>query len=76
MKILDGVDSYGDHAKQLISAWREVAIQLGLKTGIYIDTKIDVTPGHYIKRIYFVVDDHEFENATDLRRAIHNKAFI
>jgi len=70
------------------SAWYIAAANVTMETGVFVEVRKDYgkypgTSGYpasanfsKLARIYFVVDGHEFETLTDLRKAIANKAFL
>lgn len=69
--------------------WRAAAQKLSLETGIYIqvigdydqrtytyDLSGNTSINFWLTRIYFKVEEHEFENLHDLRKGLKNKAFL
>lgn len=65
-----------------IVSWQEEARRLRMKYGIYVTAQQDyeqVTATATKRRpirIYFMVDEHEFESLNDLEKALQNKAFL
>jgi hypothetical protein len=57
-------------------AWFRSAAQIALDHGIFVEVVYDTGGFGDTTRIYFKVDDHEFENLTELKRAIAMKAFL
>jgi hypothetical protein len=60
----------------LIDAWQNAAISIGLETGIYVSVNYEYDTYPYIRRIFFMINDHKFENLTELKRAIDLKVFL
>jgi hypothetical protein len=66
-----------DSYVRLLKLWRDNAEQLSVETGIFIEVHITYPTGkNYINRIFFKVDDHEFEGLNEVKRAIEMKAFL
>jgi len=66
-----------DDCLRIYKLWRDAADKLSLETGIFIQVKQQYDRQYPVfNRIYFVVDGHEFENLTDLKKAVSNKAFL
>jgi hypothetical protein len=58
-------------------AWYEAAIAESMRTGIYIETiRTKHNNSEYVSELQFKVMDHLFDNLTDLRKALDNKAFL
>lgn len=64
-----------------IVSWQEEARRLRMKYGIYVTAQQDYEQGTMATatrpiRLYFMVDEHEFESLNDLEKALQNKAFL
>lgn len=64
-----------------ITRWQEVADQLSMEYGIPVGVHIEYdtpvwTPNSIPTRIYFKIDDHEFEGLQTLKKALSLKAFL
>jgi hypothetical protein len=67
-----------DTYKKLVKLWKNNAQQLSVETGVFIEVHLEYAPPNnvYLMRIYFKVDDHEFEGLNDVKKAIEMKAFL
>ena len=80
MKIPNLLSSVGSaYISEMFVAWRKEAINLSMKTGIFIDVKekYDNNPVFPItNELVFAIGDKEFDNLIDLKRALKLKSFI
>lgn len=57
--------------------WESTARQISMTYGVFVTVKNERNGwGEPITRIYFTVDDHEFESLLTLKRALRMKAFL
>lgn len=61
-----------------------LAAKISMESSVFVNIGIEwaeplsrnVSNGPQMTRIYFIVDGHEFETVSDLKKAITNKAFL
>jgi hypothetical protein len=75
MKIPDHVISK-DEAHRIEILWQNAADQMSLESGIFIRIGMEYEYYPIFNRIFFKVEGHEFENLTDLKKALSLKAFL
>lgn len=66
-------------SSEAILLWRQTAARIGLRENVYVWVGLerwDVSDTGPISRIYFQIDEHQFETLTDLKKAIRLKAFL
>jgi hypothetical protein len=55
--------------------WNTAADQASLEFGIFVEA-LELIENGFLTRIYFKIDDHEFDSQNDLMKALNNKAFL
>ena len=65
----------------IIKLWEDAALNLSLETGVYIVVKFSIFreleySDDKVSRIYFQINNHEFESLTELKQALSLKAFL
>lgn len=69
--------SHSTEYEHLIADFKQVARQLQVEHGVFIDVCSEYCEdGVIVTRVYFKVMDHEFETGRELRKALENKAFV
>ena len=67
--------------ERIYNAWYVAAEALSLETGIFVTVQAEYRGEgaenfQKASRLYFKLDDHEFDSMHDLKKAIENKAFL
>jgi len=77
MKIPEDTNLSSPDMDATYELWETTARQISMTHGILVTVKHE-RPGWQgpITRIYFAVDDHEFESLLTLKRALRMKAFL
>ena len=66
-----------DSAQRIMNLWINMADQISMEHGIFIQVAVLEWEHHPIPRhIVFMLGRHQFESLAALRRAINNKAFL
>lgn len=77
MKIPENTNLSSSDMDVIYELWETTARQVSMTYGILVTVKHERSGWQEpITRIYFAVDDHEFESLLTLKRALRMKAFL
>ena len=65
-----------EEALMIKKLWENAAAQASLDSGIFVTVGLKYNHFPIFERIFFKVNEHEFENLTALNKALKNKAFL